>query len=84
MFALDSIKKKNTGIINLDPVLSACVGGLWQAATLIPNILFTGTPPVKGHNDKGVIERDVIQIWKAMFTRSKHLGRFNHKLSTKL
>lgn len=29
MFALDSIKKKNTGIINMDPVLSACVGGLW-------------------------------------------------------
>lgn len=42
MFALDSIKKKDTGIINMDPVLSACVGGLCQAATTIKNMNTTG------------------------------------------
>ncbi len=70
LFALDSIKKKNTEIINMDPVLSACVGGLYQAATLIPNILFICIPRAKGHADMGLIERDVIRIWKAMFTPS--------------
>lgn len=70
LFALDSIKKKNTEIINMDPVLSSCVGGLYQAATLIPNILLICIPRAKGHADMGIIERDVIRIWKAMFTPS--------------
>lgn len=81
MFALNFIKKKYSEIINMDPVLSACVGGLCQAVTLIPNILFIWIPRAKGHADMGIIERDVIRIWIAMFTPSKHLGWVDHKMS---